>query len=112
MLTFIVRRDAAAALFALALVASSHSAANADWAITGSCIGGWGMRNCVVNQYDTLRDPHVRPVRTLDDQPISKESIARDRKWLAFCKPVIVKDRYGVERYHYARTGCEFGRAE
>ena len=33
----------------------------------------------------------------------------RDHKWLARCRPVIERDRYGVARYHYAAPGCEFG---
>ncbi len=120
MLTFVFRRSAAAGLLALALVASSHSTANADWTITGSCVGGWGMGNCVVNRRDFPRDPHVRPVRGFDSRLVSeeaadreqRESIARDRKWLSFCKPEIVTDRYGVGRYRYARPGCEYGRSE
>ena len=120
MLTFVTRQSAAASLFALVLVALPLSTAKADWTITGSCVGGWGMRNCVFNQRDFPRDPHVRHVRGSDyrldsDETIERdrrESIARDRKWLAFCKPVIVKDHYGVERYVYAKPGCEFGRSE
>ena len=33
----------------------------------------------------------------------------RDHKWLARCRPVIERDRYGVARYYYAAPGCEFG---
>lgn len=121
MLTFLFRQSAAAGLFALVLVASSHSAAKADWTITSSCAGSlWGMRNCVINQRDFSRDTHIRPVRGYDSHADSQEaierdrheSVARDRKWLAFCKPVIFTDRYGVSRYNYAEPGCEFGRSE
>ena len=63
--------------------------------------------------------PHVRHVRGYDGQyseeaveRARKESLARDRKWLAFCKPVVVKDRYGAERYVYDKPGCEFGRSQ
>jgi hypothetical protein len=119
MLTIIFRRSAAAGLLVLAL-ASSGSIAKADWTITSSCVGPWGMRNCVVTQRDFQRDPYVRHVRGDEgyrDAPEAverdrQESIARDRKWLAFCKPVLAKDQYGVERYLYAKPGCEFGRAE
>ena len=111
MLTFAFRHSAGAGLFALAMLASSSSA-NADWTITGSCVGGWGMRNCVVNQRDFPRDPHVRPVRGFDTPEASQESFKRDSKWLAFCKPVVVRDGFGVDRYVYAKPGCEFGRSE
>jgi len=112
MLTTVFRRSAAAGLFALALVASSHSIAKADWTITDSCVGGWGMRNCVINQRDFPRDPHVRPVRGFESDQDAKESVARHHKWLTFCKPVVITDRYGVSRYTYAQPGCEFGRSE
>ncbi len=112
MLTIVFRRSALAGLLALALVASSHSDANADWTITGSCVGGWATRNCVINKREFPRDPHVRQVGGFESEDEAKQSVARDRKWLAFCKPVIVADQYGVGRYLYAHPGCEFGRSE
>lgn len=125
MFTKLFHQCGAGGLFALAVVASPLSSARADWTITGSCVGGWGMRNCVVNQRDFPRNPHVRHVhgngvhgsgQHQDSSEViereRQESLARDRKWLAFCKPVMVVDRFGVNRYAYAKPGCEFGRAE
>lgn len=116
MLTNVFRCSAAAGLFMLAL--ASHAQAQ-GWSESTSCVGARGMDNCVTNFRDTTRDPHVRHVRGYDGQyseeaveRARKESMARDRKWLAFCKPVKFTDQYGVSRYHYARQGCEFGRSE
>jgi hypothetical protein len=36
----------------------------------------------------------------------------KDQAWVAFCKPTIEVDKYGVERYRYAHEGCEFGRTQ
>ncbi len=117
MLTIILRRiaAAAAAVVALASVALPQAASAEAW--TSSCVGGWRMGSCVVNYREYTRDTYVRPVPgAFDEYYMSergrKESIARDRKWAAFCKPVVVTDRYGVGRYLYAKPGCEFGRSE
>ena len=117
MLTNVFRCSAAAGLFMLAF--ASHAQAQ-GWSESTSCVGVRGMGNCVTNFRDTTRDPHVRHVRGYDDSQYSEEaverarkaSIARDRKWLAFCKPVVMKDRYGAERYVYDKPGCEFGRSQ
>jgi hypothetical protein len=112
MLTITLRRIAAAGLFALAMIASSLPPAKADWSISGSCVGGWGMGNCVVHQRSFPRDPHVRHVRGFETEEEAEHSAKRDRKWVRFCKPVALTDRYGVARYSYAQPGCEFGRSE
>jgi hypothetical protein len=36
----------------------------------------------------------------------------RERLWLARCRPTLEYDQYGVGRYRYAASGCEFGRYE
>ena len=33
----------------------------------------------------------------------------RDHRWLARCRPLVQRDRYGVARYYYGAPGCEFG---
>jgi hypothetical protein len=116
MLTNVFRCSAVAGFLALAF--ASHAQAQ-GWSESTSCVAARGMANCVTNFRDTTRDPHVRHVRGYDGQyseealeRARKESLARDRKWLAFCKPVVVKDRYGIERYLYDKPGCEFGRTE
>ena len=49
-------------------------------------------------------------------QPISVDeraaAEARDRRWVARCRPVIRQDEYGVPRYVYAARGCEYGRLD
>jgi hypothetical protein len=115
MLTIILRRSAATAALALALSALPQAARAEVW--TSSCVGGWHVGNCVVNYRDYARDTYVRHVPgAFDEFYLSererKAAVARDRKWVAFCKPVVVTDRYGVGRYLYAKPGCEFGRSE
>jgi hypothetical protein len=112
MLTIMLRRLAAAGLLALAVIASSFSTAKADWSISSSCVGYWGMGNCAAVKRHFVRDTHLRQVRGFDTEDEAKESVLRDRKWMSFCKPVVLTDRYGVSRYSYAQPGCEFGRSE
>jgi hypothetical protein len=112
MLTIVLRRLAAAGLFALAVIASSFSTAKADWSISSSCVGTWGLGSCSAVKREFPRDTHMRHVRGFDTEQEAKESVLRDRKWMAFCKPVLSTDRYGVSRYSYAQPGCEFGRSE
>jgi hypothetical protein len=38
--------------------------------------------------------------------------VARDRKWLERCNPIVERDRYGVGCLRYAAPGCEFGVSE
>jgi len=70
----------------------------------GGCIGDNNAVNCAM-QWRRPVDPFVRIV----PQPADLEATARDRRWVEYCKPFIVQDRYGVSRYHYAQPGCEFG---
>ena len=37
------------------------------------------------------------------------EGSPRDRAWVEACKPQIVTDREGIDRYVYAERGCEYG---
>ena len=70
----------------------------------GGCIGDDYAVNCAM-QWRRPVDPFVRTAL----QPADLEATARDRRWVEYCKPFIVQDRYGVSRYHYAQPGCEFG---
>ena len=70
------------------------------------------MGNCSAIVREAPRDTHLRPVRGFATEEEAKESVLRDRKWMAFCKPVVFTDHYGVSRYSYAQPGCEFGRSE
>ena len=106
-------RRAAWILAATVVLAAGLSApARADWSFSRSCVGSWGMHNCVFNWREYPRDPHLRYAAGPVGEGERGEALARDRKWLDYCKPVLVKDRYGVSRYRYAKPGCEFGRAE
>jgi hypothetical protein len=39
-------------------------------------------------------------------------SAEREKRWLARCRPVARQDQFGVTRYSYAASGCEFGKTE
>lgn len=69
--------------------------------ITGGCLNG-GV--CIVAP---LQNPNVITLPRM-----TAEQEERDAKWVAFCKPVPVRDSLGVSRYTYAHEGCEFGRTE
>lgn len=108
----ITRNRIAGAALAAAASAIGASPAAADWTMMSSCVGGWGMRSCVLNWRDNPRDPHLRSISDEISEEEARRSEARDRKWMSYCKPVLVEDRYGVARYRYAKPGCEFGRSE
>lgn len=74
----------------------------------GGCVGDDNAVNCAM-QWRLPVDPFVRIVPQPADPAEQAEASARDRRWVAFCKPFVVQDRYGVSRYQYARAGCEFG---
>lgn len=73
-----------------------------------SCVGTWKGFNCVT-RWGPAGDPYVRLVPEPLGQSEKARLMARDRSWLARCRPVIEYDRYGVARYHYSAPGCEFG---
>lgn len=102
----------AGAAFAFALLApAAFSAAQAQEVDIGGCVGGWHAFNCVT-VWAPAGDPFVRHV----PQPKTPAEVDRakelDRRWVAYCRPVIFYDRYGVARYRYAEPGCEFGAGE
>jgi hypothetical protein len=73
-----------------------------------SCVGGARSFNCV-GQWKAGGDPYVRAVPEGMGESAKAEAAARDRNWLARCRPTIERDIYGVARYLYAAPGCEFG---
>jgi len=95
-----------------ALQAAIVAPAFADMRVSAGCIGGWGSGNCIL----TVRRGPVGPAGIYKvEEPRGEEleaAMERDRKWLARCKPVIRQDAYGVGRYHYAASGCEFGKLD
>jgi len=74
----------------------------------GGCIGDYNAVNCAM-QWRPPVDPFVRTVPQPADAAGQADATTRDRRWAAYCQPVVVQDRYGVSRYHYAHAGCEFG---
>jgi hypothetical protein len=76
-----------------------------------NCFGAFRTFSCIT-QWGPRVDPNVREVPGPRDAQEEAEFIARDRKWVARCRPVIRQDQYGVGRYHYAAPGCEFGRLQ
>jgi hypothetical protein len=86
-------------------------------ASTSALAGGVGGLNCIrsatsfncVGQWAPAGDPYVRAVpEVLGDEAKAQASL-RDQKWLAHCRPRVVRDIYGVARYQYATLGCEYG---
>jgi hypothetical protein len=100
----------AAFVLAAGLPASS---AQADWIRNSSCMGNWGGVTCTTHWRKTFNNnPYVIYSVAPASEEEERAAEARDRKWLARCKPVIRQDHYGVSRYIYAAPGCEFGKSE
>jgi hypothetical protein len=75
---------------------------------TTSCVGSYGAFSCTT-VWGRAGDLHIRTVSDPSSAHEEADVAERDRKWVARCRPVITHDRYGVSRYHYAASGCEFG---
>jgi hypothetical protein len=98
---------------ALALLGASviFASAYAGGIEITNCFGAFRTFSCIT-QWGARYDPRLRHVPGPRDAQEEAELIARDRKWVARCRPVIRQDQYGVSRYHYAAPGCEFGRIQ
>jgi hypothetical protein len=76
-----------------------------------SCVYDRGAVSCVTTwSRSGTPDPHVTATAK---EPSAEETSAkeeREKLWLARCKPELKQDDYGVMRYSYAATGCEFGK--
>ena len=103
-----VSRSAASVSAAIVLSLTSATSANAGTVVDPSCVDPINGFNCAA-QWGTAADPHVMQVPEAVGEAEQARFSARDRKWLARCRPVIERDRYGVARYSYAAAGCEFG---
>jgi hypothetical protein len=112
MVTIMLRRFAAAVFVALAMTATSFSGAKADWSVSSSCAGGWSYGSCYTQKSHHIRPTHLRQAGGFETEEEARRSVERDRKWMKFCKPVPMTDRYGVTRLAYAHSGCEYGRTE
>ena len=101
----------------LILQALAFAPASADdRAFIGNCVSGGGFftgsANCVfMERKGTLGIARIYKA----EEPRGEEldaALERDRKWLARCNPVIRQDAYGVGKYYYAASGCEFGKLD
>lgn len=98
----------AAAVLSILTLGVIYSAAYADGVVVGGCIGSAGAVNCV-GSWGEAGNSHIRVVPPPADDVERARAAERDRKWEARCHPTIAQDRYGVPRYQYAASGCEFG---
>jgi hypothetical protein len=91
---------------ALALSILAQTAANAG-NVSGNdgCAGRWTGFSCP----QQAEDPYIRIIPEPVGDSQRAQFAARDRRWVDHCHPTVQYDRYGVARYRYAATGCEFG---
>lgn len=101
-------RCAAYASVAIVLSATPMSSAYAESFVEWSCVGAPYGFYCAT-QWRTVGDPYIRHVPEATGEAEKARFEARDHRWVARCRPVIERDRYGVARYHYSAAGCEFG---
>src|SRR5688572_16104936 len=95
-----------AVLLTIESAAAGGTAANVSCTRSGSsvsCAAQWGGPGGNFPRIVQV------PLPKTDDE-IAKQN-ERDRKWSAYCQPTLKPDRYGVNRYFYAVSGCEFGRS-
>lgn len=93
---------------AMILWLAALTSARAGGVVNLNCIGGKTSFNCAA-QWATPGDPYVRTVPEALGETEKAQIAARERKWLARCRPVVEHDIYGVARYQYAAPGCEYG---
>ena len=105
---FSAQRAAASVGAAIVLSLIAFTSANAGTVVDLSCVGPAKSFNCAA-QWGTAGDPYIRQVPETLGEAEKARLATRDHKWLARCRPVIERDRYGVARYYYAAPGCEFG---
>ena len=101
---------AAAAQIGATIVLSvlTLSSAYAGTVVDLSCVGARSDFNCAA-QWGTAGDPYLRVVPDALGEAERAQIAARERKWLARCRPIVERDIYGVARYRYSAPGCEFG---
>ena len=106
-------RPLASGIAALALLGApvGFAPARADGTGSVSCVGSYGSVSCS-GFWGPSVDTHIRRYSPPKDEQLEKEAAARERRWVARCRPVLKEDHYGVSRYQYAAPGCEFGRTQ
>lgn len=95
-------------IFAMLMMSGVLGSAHAGEMEATSCVGLNGTFSCIT-AWRGIDDPNIRSVSTSDSAQEKAAIAERDQQWVARCHPVIKQDRYGVSRYHYAASGCEFG---
>jgi len=85
--------------------------ARADGSAAVNCVRSHGSVSCAAHWGPRVH-PHIRRYAPPRDEQLEKEAAARERKWVARCRPVLKEDPYGVSRYQYAIPGCEFGKGQ
>jgi hypothetical protein len=101
---------AALALLALSMMSAPARSQPVEGAHTFNCYGRFfGTHSCVSTFRGGWRHPHVIAVPGPQSAEERAAADARDRRWANRCRPVTHPDRYGMQRYRYAESGCEFG---
>ena len=93
---------------ALVLSILAQTSANAGSVSNNGCTGRWSGFNCA-DLSGEAGNPYIRIVPEPVGETERAQFAARDRRWVDHCHPVVQHDRYGVARYRYSATGCEFG---
>jgi hypothetical protein len=96
----------------LSIGAVAPAGAQGSGSVTTTCTGGWSSLSCFKVYRDGVTDPNVRKVPDVRSEREIAEAAEHDRLWTARCHPVAQHDAYGVKRYVYAASGCEYGRYE
>jgi hypothetical protein len=98
-------------LAATLLISSSVlvSPVRADGVRSTYCVASVGALSCT-SQWRYAGGGQAYPWQI--DARDTAASADRERKWLARCRPVARQDQFGVSRYSYAASGCEFGKTE
>jgi hypothetical protein len=106
-------RPLTSGIAALALLGTSvgFAPARAEGTAAVNCVGSRGSVSCAAH-WGPRGDTHIRRYFPPRDEQLEKEAAARERRWVARCRPVLKEDPYGVSRYQYAAPGCEFGRTQ
>ena len=100
---------AAAATPIVVTVATPRAIALEDGVETNNCFDTRNMESCVTVFRGGRLSPHVIAVPQPTSEAERTAAEARDRRWVTRCRPTIRQDRYGMPRYSYAVSGCEYG---
>jgi hypothetical protein len=100
------------AMLAMVTAPGALAPAHADGVRTFNCVGGRGAVSCVSTWRRGYASPYIIPVPAVRSDLDVAEAQQREKAWDARCKPSVRHDEYGVPRYVYGASGCEFGRSQ